>query len=39
MLIMQVKSIKNRGNIKHKSMKTKIRGHLTTLYMVHPRYK
>ena len=27
-------SIKNRENIKHKSMKIKIQGHLTTLNMV-----
>ena len=27
-------SIKNRENIKHKSMKIKIQGHLTTLFMV-----
>ena len=34
MLIMYIKSIKNPENIKHKSMKIKIKGHLTTLYMV-----
>ena len=34
MLIMHIKSIKNRENIKHKSMKIKIQGYLTTLYMV-----
>ena len=34
MLIMYIKSIKYRENIKHKSMKIKIHGHLTTLYMV-----
>ena len=27
-------SIKNQENIKHKNMKIKIQGHLTTLYMV-----
>ena len=34
MLIMHIKSIKNRENIKHKSTKIKIQGYLTTLYMV-----
>ena len=35
MLIMWIKSIKNRENINYKSMKIKIQGHLTTLYMIH----
>ena len=34
MLIMEIKSIKNRENIKHISMKIKTQGYLTTLYMV-----
>ena len=34
MLIMQIKNTTNRENIKHKSMKIKIQGYLTTQYMV-----
>ena len=34
MLIMYIKSIKNWENIKHKSMKIKIQGYLTTLYIL-----